>query len=54
MRIYIVTVQADLKEGETDKSFLKIFIAECRLQLEVCGGTQAAPIRTGLEQDENA
>lgn len=51
---YNVVVQSELKEGETGKRFLKIFMTECSLQLEVYGGTQAAPISTDVEQDGNA
>lgn len=54
INIYNVIVQPDLKEDKTDKRFLKIFMTVCGLQLEVCGGIQAAPISIGVEQDGDA
>lgn len=54
INIYNVIVQPELKEEKTDKRFLKIFMTVCGLQLEVCGGIQAAPISTGVEQDGDA
>lgn len=44
----------DLKEEKSDKRFLKIFMTVCGLQLEVCGGIQAAPISSGVQQDGDA